>query len=122
PTVVGPRYSSQEEKAAPETDMWVKSPYLHQGEAPSYQFGIETEIAAGMPIEELACSTHKTHVDWQGQNAARVALDAGEADGGNRDYILRYRLQGKQVQTGLLLYPGAGKDESFFLLMVQPPQ
>ena len=30
------------------------------------------------------------------------------------------QLAGRQVETGLLLYPG--QDESFFLLMVQPPR
>lgn len=126
PTVVGPRYSKEPEKTAPAGERWVKSPYLHQGEGPTYKFGIETRIAAGMPIAEVQCPTHKTYVDWQGTGTALVRLDPGEADGGNRDYVLRYRLQGKQVQTGLLLYPGGpgkGKpDESFFLLMVQPPQ
>jgi Ca-activated chloride channel family protein len=120
PTVVGPRYSNEPEGTAKEGDRWVKSPYLHQGEAPSYKLAIETRIAAGMPIEEVLCPTHKTHVEWQDTSSARVTLDPGETDGGNRDYILRYRLQGKQVQTGLLLYPG--KDESFFLLTMQPPQ
>jgi Ca-activated chloride channel family protein len=124
PTVVGPRYSKQEEETSAAGEAWVKSPYLHAGEKPAYRFGIETEISAGMPIDELSCPSHKTHVDWQGTGTARVALDPAEADGGNRDYILRYRLQGKQVQTGLLLYPGAGgaDAEKFFLLMVQPPQ
>jgi Ca-activated chloride channel family protein len=120
PTVVGPRYSKQQEAAEKQDDRWVKSPYLRQGEAPSYKLAIEARIAAGMPIEEVLCPTHKTRVEWQSTSSARVALDPGESDGGNRDYILRYRLQGKQVQTGLLLYPG--KDESFFLLMMQPPQ
>ncbi|HEX7180388.1 MAG TPA: VIT domain-containing protein [Thermoanaerobaculia bacterium] len=120
PTVVGPRYSNEPEKTAAESDRWVKSPYLHQDEAPTYTFDIETRIAAGMPIAEVLCPSHRTHVEWQGESAARVALDPEEADGGNRDYILRYRLQGQQVETGLLLYPG--QDESFFLLMVQPPQ
>ena len=39
--------------------------------------------------------------------------------GGDRDYILRYRLADKQIQSGLLLYEG--EDENFFLLMAQPP-
>ena len=116
PTVVGPRYQGQPEP----NDSWVKSPYLHQGEPPSYKLEIETRIAAGMPLQELLCPTHKTFVDWENDSSARVTLDPEEANGGNRDYILRYRLQGQQVQTGLLLYPG--KDENFFLLMVQPPQ
>jgi Ca-activated chloride channel family protein len=120
PAVVGPRYSSQPEATAPETDRWVKSPYLHSGEAPTYGFDVETRIAAGMPLEEVLCPSHRTNVEWESASAARITLDPSETAGGNRDYVLRYRLQGRQVETGLLLYPG--KDESFFLLMVQPPQ
>jgi Ca-activated chloride channel family protein len=118
PTVVGPRYANGSDTAA--ESGWVKSPYLHEKQEPTYNFDIETRIAAGMPIDELVCPTHKTQVDWEGESAALVRLDPSEANGGNRDYILRYRLTGKQVETGLLLYPG--QDESFFLLMVQPPK
>ncbi|HKV10258.1 MAG TPA: VIT domain-containing protein [Thermoanaerobaculia bacterium] len=118
PTVVGPRYPSQE--APEESSRWVKSPYLHEGEAPSYKLDIVTSLAAGMPLEEVACSSHRTNVEWVSENTARVTLDPREENGGNRDYILRYRLQGKQVETGLLLYPG--EEENFFLLMMQPPE
>lgn len=121
PTVAGPRYSGGKEKTiADDVDGWVKSPYQHQGEAPTYAFDITASVAAGMPIEEVLCPTHRTHVDWRDAGTARVTLDPGETGGGNRDYILRYRLQGRQVETGLLLYPG--ETENFFLLMVQPPQ
>ncbi|HSS78277.1 MAG TPA: VIT domain-containing protein, partial [Thermoanaerobaculia bacterium] len=121
PTVVGPRYSKAPEAAA-ESSGWVKSPYLHQGEEPTYRFEIATTIAAGMPIDEVISPSHQTRIDWQDRNTARVQLDPAETSGGNRDYILHYRLAGKQVQTGLLLYPGQpGQDENFFLLMVQPP-
>lgn len=125
PTVVGPRYSNVPESKA-ESSGWVKSPYLHEKETPAYEFNIETRIAAGMPIDEILCPSHQTHVDWEDGTTARVRLDPRETNGGNRDYILRYRLQGQQVQTGLLLYPGQpgqpGQDENFFLLMVQPPR
>ena len=39
--------------------------------------------------------------------------------GGDRDYVLRYRLADKNIESGLLLYKG--ESENFFLLMVQPP-
>ncbi|HEV2845853.1 MAG TPA: VIT and VWA domain-containing protein, partial [Thermoanaerobaculia bacterium] len=121
PAVVGPRYLGEAEKTiADDVDGWLKSPYQHQGEAPSYTFGIQASVAAGMPIDEVLCPSHKTRVEWQNPTTARVTLDPGEAGGGNRDYILRYRLQGRQVETGLLLYPG--EEENFFLLMVQPPR
>lgn len=119
PTVVGPRYA-KEKTVAEDVAGWVKSPFQHAGQAPSYKFDIETLVAAGMPIEEVLCPSHKTFVDWEDANTAHVKLDPKETDGGNRDFILRYRLQGKEIETGLLLYQG--KDENFFLMMVQPPE
>jgi Ca-activated chloride channel family protein len=49
---------------------------------------------------------------------ARITLN--DPQGGNRDFILRYRLAGDQIDTGLSLYQG--EKENFFLLMVQPPR
>ncbi len=124
PTVVGPRYSNAPESKTESS--WVKSPYQHEKQEPSYKFDIQARVAAGMPIDEISCPSHQTHVDWEDGNTAKVSLDPREANGGNRDYILRYRLTGQTVQTGLLLYPGQpgqpGQDEKFFLLMVQPPK
>jgi Ca-activated chloride channel family protein len=119
PTVVGPRYSSEPEATAAETDGWVKSPYLHEGRPPTYGFDIQVRIAAGMPLRELLCTSHHTSVEWENRTTARVSLDRDEEQGANRDFILHYRLEGDQVETGLLLYPG--EDESFFLLLVEPP-
>jgi Ca-activated chloride channel homolog len=119
PTVVGPRYSNEPEQTAAENECFVKTPYLHEGQAPTYTFDIQTRIAAGMPVQEVSCSSHATIVEWPNANTALVKLDPSESAGGNRDYILRYRLEGNQIQTGVLLYPGS--DENFFLLMVEPP-
>jgi Ca-activated chloride channel family protein len=120
PAVVGPRYSNQPEAGAPESDRWVKSPYLREGESPTYAFDIRTRVAGGMPLRDLLCTSHRTEVDWEDRSTALVRLAAGEAAGGNRDYILRYRLEGEHIQSGLLLY--AGPEEQFFLLLVQPPK
>jgi len=120
PTVVGPRYSNQPAAAAPATERWVENPYQHQGQAPLYTFDIDVTLSAGLPIEKVTCPSHKTDVAFDGASVAHVKLDATESHGGNRDFVLRYGLGGAQVQSGLLLFQG--KDESFFLLMVQPPR
>jgi Ca-activated chloride channel family protein len=49
-----------------------------------------------------------------------VTLDRSEKSGGNKDYILRWRLAGDKIQSGLLLYEG--EKENFFLCMLQPPK
>ena len=120
PTVVGPRYSNQPAETAPPSERWVQNPYLHQGEAPHYTFDVQVNIAAGLPIKELHCTSHKVTANFDGPSVARVMLDKSEAYGGNRDYILRYRLDGDRIQSGLLLYQG--ERENFFLLMMQPPK
>jgi Ca-activated chloride channel family protein len=120
PTVVGPRYSNQSSQTASPSEKWVQNPYLHQGEAPHYTFDITVNVAAGMPIQKLFCTSHKVKVNYNGSSSASIMLDKSEESGGNRDYILKYRLAGDQVESGLLLYPG--ERENFFLLMLQPPK
>ncbi len=120
PTVVGPRYSNQPEAAAPAAEKWVKNPYFKSGHAPSYTFDLTANLNAGLPIQEILCSSHKVNVSYNGASCATVKLDATEKAGGNRDYILRYRLAGGQIASGMLMYQD--RDENFFLLMLQPPK
>ena len=120
PTVVGPRYSSQPESSAPTEDRWVKTPYLHQGKNPSSTLHISARISAGVPIQDLSCVSHKISPLWQSSTVAQLTLEDADAFQGNRDFVLRYRLSGEQIASGLLLYQG--EDENFFLYMAQPPQ
>jgi Ca-activated chloride channel family protein len=120
PAVVGPRYSNQTAETISSSEKWVQNPYLHEGELPDYTFDIAVNIAAGLPINEVSCSTHKVNVDFDGTSAAVIKLDKSEKYGGNRDYVLHYRLDGDQIESGLLLYKG--DEENFFLLMMQPPE
>lgn len=120
PTVVGPRYSNQPEANAPETDQWVKSPYLKQGKTPSTRFNIRVALSTGVPLQELASPSHKVEALWEDKSIAKVSLANSGEFAGNRDFILNYKLAGKEIQTGLMLYKG--ETENFFLLMVQPPE
>jgi Ca-activated chloride channel family protein len=120
PTVVGPRYSSQQESSAPKNDRWVKSPYLRQGNKPTSTLHISARISAGVPIQDLSCASHQILPQWQSPSIAQLVLDDGDPFQGNRDFVLRYRLAGEQITSGLILYQG--QDENFFLYMAQPPQ
>ncbi|HYN26181.1 MAG TPA: VIT domain-containing protein, partial [Pyrinomonadaceae bacterium] len=119
PTVVGPRYSSQKESSAPRNDRWVKSPYLHQGKKPSSTLHISARISAGVPINDLSCASHQIFPQWQSPSIAQLVLDDTDPFQGNRDFVLRYRLAGDKIASGLILYQG--EDENFFLYMAQPP-
>ena len=120
PTVVGPRYSNQLASEAPQDDQWVSSPYLHEGEVPPGKYNITVNISAGVPISDVKSSSHEINVTQESALSAKVTLANSEDFAGNRDYILRYRLTGEEIQCGLMLQKG--DDENFFMLMVQPPE
>ena len=120
PTVVGPRYPSKEKSGDGERQKFVSSPYLHNGTAPTSTLHISTRIAAGMPIKELRCMSHEIAPEWQSADVALLTLDDPNPFQGNRDFILRYRLSGDAMRSGLLLFQS--ENENFFLYMAQPPE
>jgi Ca-activated chloride channel family protein len=120
PTVVGPRYSNRKEATAPESDWWVKSPYLKAGKNPPTAFSINVSLSTGIPLREVTSPSHTIGLSWKNRSMAHVSLAKPGDFGGNRDFILTYRLAGKEIQSGLMLYQG--EKENVFLLMVQPPE
>ncbi|MBW8049661.1 MAG: TonB family protein [Cytophagales bacterium] len=120
PTVVGPRYSNQSvATASASSDLWVANPYLEEGVKPDYTFDIKTNINAGLPVQQVTCISHDVNINFDGAVSSIITLKESEKHAGNKDFILRYRLAGNQIESGLLLYEGK---ENFFLMMLQPPK
>ncbi len=142
PTVVGPRYAPKEPEPAeeeppsqsaslknvrptpeplePAREEWVASPYLMHGENPPGEYNITVNLSTGVPIGDVSCKSHEISVERDGDSQARITLANPEDFAGNRDFILKYRLTGEEVQSGLVL-TGA-EEEKYFMLTVQPPQ
>ncbi|OQX72347.1 MAG: hypothetical protein B6D61_13945 [Bacteroidetes bacterium 4484_249] len=120
PTVVGPRYSNTPEDLASKNEMWVSNPYTKEGEQPFYSFDLNLKLNAGLPVEDVICTTHDVSINFESTDKVEIDLKDNEKFGGNRDFVLNYRLQGNQIESGLLLFEG--KDENFFLAMIQPPK
>jgi Ca-activated chloride channel family protein len=120
PTVVGPRYSTLPEAGAAEHHRWIENPYLNKATPLVTAFDISVQIAAGLNITDISCPSHLTDITWQDGSRAAVKLAPAETNGGNRDYVLRFRLSGEEIQTGLMLFKG--EKENFFLMMLQPPE
>jgi len=120
PTVVGPRYSSKPEVQASSGDEFVKTPYTHQGEMPRSEFHLSGVVSTGVPLRDLTSPSHALELRYTAAGRAEMALPATDLWSGNKDFILRYRLSGSEIGSGLLLYKG--DSENFFLLMAEPPQ
>ena len=118
PTVVGPRYNSVGENHSAEN--WIENPYLQEGESANYTFDIEVQLAAGLPLQLVQCKSHNVNIDYKGKKKALISLKDKNSFQGDRDLILQYRLAGSKIESGLLLFQG--KEENFFLAIIQPPK
>jgi Ca-activated chloride channel family protein len=119
PAVVGPRYSGSNDELATTGDRWVRNPYTGEGKSPLYDFHFHATVSAGLPIQEVSCGTHEMDINYEDPSRVVMELKEGMAASGNRDVIVRYRLAGGKIESGLLLFEG--ERENFFLAMVQPP-
>ena len=143
PTVVGPRYApsaapestdssdeisdrdvtssdSKDEESAGGNDNWVASPYLADGEVPPGEYHITVNLSTGVPIADISCKSHEINIARDGDSQARITLANPEDFAGNRDFILKYKLTGEEVQGGLVLT--RSESENYFMLTVQPPE
>jgi Ca-activated chloride channel family protein len=104
----------------PRSENWVANPYTTEGVKPSYTFDINCSIEAGLPLADIRSTSHNITVNYSGTDKAKISLKKSPSFDGNKDFILQYRLSGSRIASGALLYEG--KDENFFLAMIQPPQ
>ncbi len=119
PTVVGPRYSEENVDGDHEDKDWVSNPYLHEGSDPPHKYNMILNLNSPIPIKKIHSVSHKIHTQFLSTSKAQIVLDKEEMYGGNRDFILRYKLRGGEVASGILINPG--EKENFFLMMVEPP-
>ncbi|MFH1368122.1 MAG: VIT domain-containing protein [Elusimicrobiota bacterium] len=120
PAVVGPRYTGESDpNDLRGKDNWAVMPYLKKGSEIPYGFNITVNLKTGIPISRVWSTSHRVDVRDIGPGEAAVLLPSF-AQAGDRDYILKYSLQGNKIETGLLLYPGEKKN--YFLLMLEPPE
>ena len=116
--MVGPRYVSKLAATEEDKGNWTGNPYLNEGELPTSTLELAVKLNTGVPIQEISCATHKNRIDYLSTNSASVSLN--ERFGGNRDFVLKYRLAGNAIETGVLLYEDP-EGENYFLAMLQPP-
>ncbi|AWI09362.1 hypothetical protein CKA38_09000 [Ereboglobus luteus] len=134
PTVVGPRYTrkatgpAREKQETLPLDPLAGSKrlggeglaYLGENEDGENEpvFTLTAEILAGTRVQKMKCVSHRIDTEATG-GGVRVSLPPRAGIAMNRDFILRYRLAGGALATGLMV--DSFKGENYFLLTVQPP-
>lgn len=117
PAVVGPRYTGGMDT---QKDAWASMPYLAAGKAETYAYSVSAHLQTGVALKDVLSPSHEIVVAKSSPSTVDVSLK--NPGGGNKDFILRYRLAGDVVETGLLLSPPTSPDGAgHFALMMEPP-
>ena len=129
PMVVGPRFNPSHSDgigAVPRgahgrSGQQTEVQYLRPNERSGHDIALKVQIDAGVPIEQLTCTSHvisQTRVD---DHRVQIAL-AGSDTIPNKDFVLQYRVAGRRIKSNIMVHrdgrvPGGG----FFSLMIFPP-
>lgn len=131
PAVVGPRYVNGVSPS--EYDNILSSRDIPT-EVPG-RFTIKTSISAGLAAKSVESPSHEivtkvtqlskesatiSSVKQSNRNTQTEIALAKPNDPMNRDFVMRYRLSGDDIESGLLLT--RTEKENYFMLMVQPPR
>lgn len=112
PGVVGPRYSTEDEQ-------WVEQT-VRQLAYPPVDFNIKVTINAGVPVQNVSCTSHQIRTEHNDERHTILTLANPLDKQSDCDFIVQYSLRGSQLQTGVMCYKHSD-GEQFFLLMAQPP-
>ena len=81
---------------------------------------LSVKLDAGVAIQELKSSNHEIDVTKKSESAAEVKIKAAGTIP-NKDFVLRYKVMGKQTEMALLSHHPSGPYEyGYYMLMIQP--
>ena len=128
PMVVGPRYNpagstggvgAVERGAVGASGQKTEVQYLAPGERSGHDVSLSVKVNAGVKLEAIECKTHQVSIERIGEQAAAVAIVPADRVP-NKDFVLRFRVAGDQIKTGVLTHhaPAGG---GYFSVMLFPP-
>ena len=115
PTVVGPRYITNE---TPDAEK-ITPPITPEGTRAGHDLTLQVHLQSALALGEISSALHPIVVDRSGEHEANIALKEG-ATLPNKDFVLRFAPRDNALQTGLVTH-GDGKGGGWFQLVVQPP-
>ena len=96
----------------------ISPPTLLPGFPNPVQLSISVEIDEGLPIRSLRSSLHAVMLEQEGPQK-KVKIQPGERL--NRDFVLRFGLASKEVQSEVRTHFLPGEEEGTFQLVLVPP-
>ena len=95
--------------------------YLKPGERSGHDIAVAVQLDAAVPVEQVESRTHKVSVTRQSGQKFAVALDESDKIP-NRDFVLRWKVAGEGIKSGVLVQRGQKAEGGHLALMVVPPE
>lgn len=114
PTVVLPRYLPPDQADSPDAARVTATPLLSDGMRDGHTLSIHVTLDVGK-VREISSPTHAIDVE-PGRGFTTVTLREAEAIP-NKDFILRYRVAGDQVNAAAFTYRPANKPGTVLLML-----
>lgn len=137
PMVVGPRYIpgtppgnaelqpgnpkrgwARPTDQVPDADR-ITPPVTPEGTRAGHDIALSVHIDAGLPIQDIQSALHEVDTERPSENQAVVRLK-NKREIPNRDFVLKYRVAGGEIEDAMLTHAGA--QGGFFTLILQPPK
>lgn len=131
PMVVGPRFMPGRTQPQPQTGTGthpdtdevpdasrISPPVLGRGQRSGHDISIEVIAEAALPIISHSVPTHEVAARQPADGSLRLTLAEKESIP-NRDFVLRYRVAGKQPLASLVT--SGEDDDGYFALVIHPP-
>src|SRR5262249_1889847 len=127
PTVVGPRFNPPGSKdgigAVGRGDYGASGQadevhYLRPEERSGHDISLAVDVEAGVDIESVTSPSHRIETKTISPSRRRIRLSQSDTIP-NKDFVLRYKVAGESIKSGLLVHRDARG--GFFTLILQPP-
>ena len=129
PMVVGPRFipggptSTGSRGWAPNTTdvpdaSRITPPVLRPGQRSGHDISVKVTLDAGTKLQQLVSPSHQVDIQRKGRQRALIELKQEDSIP-NKDFVLRYQVDGKVPKVVLLPHRTEG-DDGYFLMLIQP--
>jgi Ca-activated chloride channel family protein len=116
PTTKGERGRSPDTTEVPDASR-ITPPGLRPERRTGHDISLEVRLDAGATVRELVSPSHQVSVKSNGRGSDIIRLKEEDSIP-NRDFVLRYRVDGDA--PNLIVLPHRGEGDGYFLMLVQP--
>jgi Ca-activated chloride channel family protein len=116
PTAMGERGRSPDTTEVPDASR-ITPPGLRPERRTGHDISLEVRLDAGATARDLTSPSHRVEIKSNGRGGDIIRLQ-GEDSIPNRDFVLRYRVDGDA--PNLIVLPHRGEGDGYFLVLIQP--